>query len=92
MKPQLRPAADATFLVRHLTPFELRVFALLSQGLTTEDIANAMHTSVHTVRKHRERIAEKMDLKGEGQYALLRHAAALRELLEPFVEALSHSR
>ena len=63
--------------------------ALLSRGLTSAEIAECLHTSLHTTRKHRERIAEKAGLKGKGQDALLLYAIAMHDVLEPFVQAMS---
>lgn len=41
---------------------ELEVFELIGQGLTTREIAERLHVSVHTVETHRQRIKTKLNL------------------------------
>lgn len=45
-----------------LSDRELEVFELIGQGLTTREIAERLHVSVHTVETHRHRIKTKLNL------------------------------
>ena len=45
-----------------LTPRELQVLDLLTMGLTTKQIAHELGTAEKTIRKHRGRILEKMNV------------------------------
>ena len=42
-----------------LTPHELEVLRLVSQGLTTRDIAKKLHRSFNTIAMHRRHILKK---------------------------------
>jgi len=55
-----------------LTPAELKVLQLIADELTTKAIAELLFISPRTVEKHRENIAQKLDLQGSN--ALLRYA------------------
>ncbi len=48
--------------IENLSDRELEVFRLMGQGLTTEQVAEAMHVSSKTVETHRSRIKEKLGL------------------------------
>ena len=56
-----------------LTPQEQRVFHLIGNGKTNHEIARILGISEHTVKIHRKRIAQKLDLRG----AALIHRATL---------------
>lgn len=43
-----------------LTPHELEVLRLVSQGLTTRDIAKELHRSFNTIAMHRRHILKKL--------------------------------
>jgi DNA-binding NarL/FixJ family response regulator len=45
-----------------LSDRELEVFELIGKGLTTREIAERLHVSVHTVETHRQRIKSKLNL------------------------------
>jgi DNA-binding NarL/FixJ family response regulator len=45
-----------------LSDRELQVFELIGQGMTTREIAERLHVSVHTVETHRQRIKTKLNL------------------------------
>ena len=42
---------------------ELEVFQLIGDGLTTHEIAQRLHLSVHTIDSHREKIKAKLQIK-----------------------------
>jgi DNA-binding CsgD family transcriptional regulator len=46
-----------------LSPREREVLLLLSQGLTTRQIAHTLHRSINTVATHRKHILEKFGVK-----------------------------
>jgi DNA-binding NarL/FixJ family response regulator len=48
---------------------ELDVFRLIGQGLATAEIAEQLHLSVKTVETYRDRIRQKLDLKGGAEMA-----------------------
>lgn len=56
-----------------LSDRELEVFGLIGKGLSTREIADRLHLSVHTVETHRQRIKEKLDI---GNTAILSREAA----------------
>jgi DNA-binding CsgD family transcriptional regulator len=45
-----------------LSDRELEVFQLIGRGLTTREIADRLHLSVHTVETHRQRIKSKLSI------------------------------
>jgi DNA-binding NarL/FixJ family response regulator len=49
--------------VECLSNRELEVFRLVGEGLSTSQVAERLHRSVHTVESHRERIKGKLNLK-----------------------------
>jgi DNA-binding NarL/FixJ family response regulator len=53
--------------VEGLTNRELEIFRLIGQGMTTSQIADALHRSVHTVESHRTKIKDKLGLKTAGE-------------------------
>lgn len=52
-----------------LSPSELRIASLISDGLTTEEIADHLHISTTTVRTHRKNIRRKLNIN-KGPYSL----------------------
>ncbi len=48
-----------------LTPLEVEICNLIRDGLTTKEIAQFRHVSPRTIAKQRERIRQKLQLKGE---------------------------
>ena len=56
---------------------ELEVLALISQGLTTEQIAKDISRSVKTIEAHRSSIARKLGLKNRVQLAEVARKASL---------------
>jgi DNA-binding NarL/FixJ family response regulator len=52
-----------------LSDRELEVFRLIGQGVKTSEIAERLHLSVSTVETYRERIRQKLDLRGSTKLA-----------------------
>lgn len=46
-----------------LSPREIEVVKLIAKGLSTAQIADQLHLSVHTINSHRKRIMKKLELK-----------------------------
>jgi len=55
---QPQPAAGAS----QLTPREREMVQLLSEGLSTQQIADRLHVSAKTVATHREHVMQKLDI------------------------------
>jgi DNA-binding NarL/FixJ family response regulator len=66
-----RPAERAP--IENLSDRELEVFRLMGQGLTTEQVAEAMHVSPKTVETYRARIKDKLGLSNVNE--LIQRAA-----------------
>jgi two-component system, NarL family, response regulator LiaR len=77
----LKPAPEA------LTPREMAVLRLIAQGLSNQEIADALHISEPTVRTHVSRILGKLHLASRTQAALY----AVREGLTAEDEADAES-
>lgn len=73
--PQADPLTGGA--LRHLTPTEHRVLALIAQPKSTREIAGEMNISLRTVENHRAHICAKLGLAGT--YSLLRFALTNRE-------------
>jgi two-component system response regulator NreC len=58
-----------------LTDREKEVMALVAQGFTSEEIAERLHRSVHTIHSHRVHIIEKLGLHSRAE--LMRYAVLL---------------
>ncbi|HYF14237.1 MAG TPA: LuxR C-terminal-related transcriptional regulator [Phycisphaerales bacterium] len=61
-----------------LSPRELQVLALISQGKSMSDIARELRRSVHTVHDHRKSIGRKLGLDDRVQLATIARQAGLR--------------
>ncbi|MCH7685744.1 MAG: response regulator transcription factor [Planctomycetes bacterium] len=68
-----RASQSAASAIENLSTRELEVFELLGQGLTTRQIADKLHRSIHTIETHREHIKTKLKLKNSSE--LTRQAA-----------------
>lgn len=53
-----------------LTPKELKVIELIIVGKTSSEIAEILHNSKRTIETHRQHIAEKFDMLGQGRLTL----------------------
>jgi len=65
-----------------LTPREREILTLIAQGLTNRDIAERLTLSINTVKTHRLRIYQKLDLHDRAalvEYALRRGFLAARD-------------
>jgi two-component system nitrate/nitrite response regulator NarL len=51
----------------HITNKELEIIRMLSQGLTTKQIAEKLFISIHTVNTHRKNILQKLGLKNTSE-------------------------
>ena len=49
-----------------LSPRELEICNMVKSGLSTGAIAEALHTSIHTVHNQRKKIRKKLNIAGEG--------------------------
>jgi LuxR family maltose regulon positive regulatory protein len=57
----------AQSLVEPLTERELDVLRLIAQGLTNQEIADALFISVNTVKTHAKHIYEKLNVRNRAQ-------------------------
>ncbi len=51
--------------IRHLSHSEVQIAALIKQGLSNKEIAQALNNSIHTINSHRESIRKKLGLKNK---------------------------
>jgi LuxR family maltose regulon positive regulatory protein len=61
------PAARTSALVEPLTPREMDVLRLISQGLSNRDIAKELVIALNTVKRHTSSIYGKLDVKSRTQ-------------------------
>ena len=59
LAPGLKKGTD---IILSLSATELRIAAMIKNGLTSPDIANVMHISLDTVKSHRRNIRKKLKL------------------------------
>jgi DNA-binding NarL/FixJ family response regulator len=50
-----------------LSPREFEVLQLITKGRKTQEIANQLHVSVHTINSHRKNILKKLNLKSPAE-------------------------
>ena len=50
-------------LIAPLSTTELRVASMIKNGIVSQDIANRLHISLHTVKTHRRSIRKKLRIK-----------------------------
>jgi len=70
---QERFKTDHSFEFKSLTKREIEIIGLLVQGLNSQNIADKLYISKHTVEKHRKNINRKLYIKAFSdlfQYAL----------------------
>lgn len=61
--PVVRPSgADRSRQIALLTPRERQVMSMIAAGLTNKQIAHRLNISIHTVRSHRQRLMDKLDV------------------------------
>lgn len=72
---QIRSRMDASAVVRArvatLTPREREVFELVVRGKTNKQIGNALGATERTIKAHRHRVMEKMDVQTLAELVLL---------------------
>ena len=73
------PLPPVDDLLRKISPAESRILLLLSDSMTSKEIAAALNISPKTVEAHRFRLAEKLDAKGPNK--LLEWAIKYRHIL-----------
>lgn len=61
--------APAATPIESLSDRELQVLRLIGGGMTTAEVAKALHRSVHTVETHRQRIKAKLGLRSSAELA-----------------------
>lgn len=54
-----------------LSPTEIKVLCLLTQGLENEEIANIMNVSTHTIKAHIQSILRKLEAKNRTHAACI---------------------
>jgi len=54
-----------------LSPTEIKVLYLLTQGLENEEIANIMNVSTHTIKAHIQSILRKLEAKNRTHAACI---------------------
>ncbi len=57
------PSKSSKFLFDALSPRELEIMKLISEGRTTSEISNILALSIHTVNNHRKNITSKLEAK-----------------------------
>ncbi len=90
---RLRGSGKPATRTAHLTPREREMVQLLSEGHSTQQIAERLHVSVKTVATHREHILHKLQIQGIAEltrYALREGLSSLETPRRP--EALARPR
>lgn len=77
---QNKGSKEEVTLINQLTKKEKQVFKLISQGLSTKDIANKLFVSTKTIDNHRYNITQKLNLEGQG--SLLKFAMANKNAID----------
>lgn len=67
MADYLKRSSDEQGSYDDLTPREREVLKLIAEGLTTNEIAEQLVISAHTVQTHRQKIMEKLDLHNKSE-------------------------
>lgn len=80
---EFEPEMQAPYPSLMLTRRELEVLALVVDGLTNQEIADALYLSCETVRSHLKHILEKLRVKDRTQAAV----KAIRECIIPIKDA-----
>lgn len=66
--------------INELTKKEKQIFKLISEGLSSKDIAKKLFVSIKTVENHRYNITQKLNLEGQG--SLLKFAMAHKNTID----------
>jgi len=65
LKPLIQGIERPELIFNRLTETETRVALMIHQNMNTDAIAEAMHVSPHTVKAHRKRIRQKLEMASE---------------------------
>jgi DNA-binding NarL/FixJ family response regulator len=87
VSPQIRKAIEETFIrdpravarPKHLTDRQVEVLQMLAEGRTMQQIADILQITRRTVRFHKSRIMEELEITTNSQlvqYAMMRHMIA----------------
>lgn len=71
--------SDDVIGISRLTVTERKILKMISENMSTKDIANKLFISVHTVERHRANICQRLDLHGTN--SLLRFALEHKDIL-----------
>jgi DNA-binding NarL/FixJ family response regulator len=71
--------SDDVIGISRLTVTERKILKMISENMSTKDIANKLFVSIHTVERHRANICQRLDLHGTN--VLLRFALEHKEIL-----------
>ena len=66
----VQPAASASLMANPLTPRETEVLSYIASGKTNRQIAQQLHLSLSTVKRHLERILSKLEVSDRTQAAV----------------------
>lgn len=77
MSPRDQSVADARYLCSTLTPRQRDVLVLTCKGLTTDEIADLLGITYHTVGTHRETVLSKFDVRNTVEAAVIATKAGL---------------
>lgn len=68
-----------------LTATEIEIVRMISQGLTTKEIAQRKHSSFHTVMTHRKNIFRKLDINNASELVIYAIKTGLIEPMEYYI-------
>jgi len=71
LSPDIKPKNDVRLALTELTEKELEVLKMLANGLSNNDIAEALLVNIKTVRFHTSNILSKLEIKDRTQAAVL---------------------
>ena len=70
VRPQTQPTTSAPTMANPLTPRETEVISHIASGKTNRQIAQQLHLSLSTVKRHLERILSKLEVSDRTQAAV----------------------
>jgi DNA-binding NarL/FixJ family response regulator len=75
----INPGTEDVIGISKLTTAERKILKMISENMSTKEIANKLFISVHTVERHRANICQRLDLHGTN--VLLRFALEHKDVL-----------
>jgi DNA-binding CsgD family transcriptional regulator len=78
--PEMTPSRDAVSPCEGLSPREIAVLRLLSEGHDVREIANDLGISIHTVRSYVKSILKKLDVRTQLQAVVLSARSGVLDL------------